>query len=331
MRHLALYPYKISDIGAVEVRTGATKPLGSQFGSKRYQWQLFFLNYYYISVELMMDLLFSADVGHAQPHTSNVTLPLPGFCSFRYKLYKVPPASTDSIRPEDRIWEFIRATSPNCSKDVLIRETEILKLVRQSGRGAASPFTRLVEEILDIKDRGLQLSFLRVVWLEKLLAWKMKTFGLYVYLTRTALPMLLLFSTHLAAGVLLTEEFEKESVQVATTLIRVLACIEAIASCFILSVKVRQLLRIPRLFFRSLFNYIDGTALCLGLTMFFLVMSKNTPSRPFLGFSTLLIWIATILMLRIYRPVGMLLLLLTETIQEIFSFLALLIFIVIGV
>lgn len=36
-------------------------------------------------------------------------------------------------------------------------------------------------------------------------------------------------------------------------------------------------------------------------------------------------------MLRIYRPIGMLLLLLTETIQEIFSFLALLSFIIIGI
>jgi hypothetical protein len=37
-------------------------------------------------------------------------------------------------------------------------------------KGPSSPFTRLVEEIPGMKDRDLQLSFLRVVWLEKLLA-----------------------------------------------------------------------------------------------------------------------------------------------------------------
>ena len=52
--------------------------------------------------------------------------------------------------------------------------------------------------------------------------------------------------------------------------------------------------------------------------------------RSFLAFSTLLIWIATILMIRVYRPVGMLLLLLTETMQGVFSYLALFFFIIIG-
>ena len=42
------------------------------------------------------------------------------------------------------------------------------------------------------------------------------------------------------------------------------------------------------------------------------------------------IWIATFLLLRIYRPVGMLLLLLTEALQGIFSFLVLLFFIIVG-
>jgi len=57
-----------------------------------------------------------------------------------------------------------------------------------------------------MKDRNIQLSFLRVVWLEKLLAWKMQTFGLHIYLTRTAFPMLLLFVVHLTPSILLTED-----------------------------------------------------------------------------------------------------------------------------
>ena len=153
--------------------------------------------------------------------------------------------------------------------------------------------------------------------MEKLLAWKMKTFGLQINLTRTALLMVLLFTVHFTVGVLLTEDDYKNSrsITIPTT---VLVCIEALMSYYILSVQIRQIYHISRLSLRSIFSYIDGVALCLSLMLFFLVVPQNAPSHTFLAFSTLLIWIATILVLRIYRPISMLLLLLTETMEGVF-------------
>ena len=325
MRHIVLYQHKINDVGAVEVKNGATKSKQTRYGNRWYKWRLALEDIWYLVTYFWTT---SRDI-HPDPNRSRVTLPLAGICSFHYKLYTPPPVSRSTSRRDEVFWEFVRATLPPSKNGLPSWETRILKSVTHRSGGPASPFTRLVEEILDMKDREIQLSFLKVVWLEKLLAWKMRTFGLHIYVTRMALPMLILFSVHLAVGVLLTGDYAEDSKR-ATVPVVIPACIEAIMSCYILSVKIRQLYRVPRLFIRSIFNYIDGIALCLGLTMFFLVVSKTAPSRSFLGFSALLIWIATVLMLRIYRPVGMLLLLLTETIQGIFSFLCLLFFIILG-
>ena len=335
MRFISLYKHRINNIGSVEVKAGATSPkVLREINGKWSRWQFWFQQQiYYPVIGLIIQPLFNTQTNHGEPNTSHVTLPLPGFCSFHHKLYRAPPmlqGLMGLLGADDPIWEFIRATSPDSKELFFNRDTYLFALTRSSGQSAASPFTRLVEEILDMQDREIQLSFLKVVWLEKLLAWKMKTFGLYIYLTRTALPMLLLFSAHLAVGVCLTQDVARDAVHI-TPLLVFLACIEALGTCFILSVKVRQLHRIPRLFFRSIFNYIDGAAICLGLVTFFLVVSRNSPSRPFLGFSTLVIWIATVLTLRVYRPVGILLLLLTETIIGVFSFLVLLFFIILGI
>ena len=125
----------------------------------------------------------------------------------------------------------------------------------------------------------------------------MKTFGLHVYVTRTVLPIVLLFSVHLAVGILSTENEDQNSGGIRVIIIT-LACIEALLSCYILYTKTRQLFRVPRLFFLSIPNHIDMISLSLGITLFFMVVSKNLPSRAFLAFSTLLIWVAAILMLR---------------------------------
>ena len=322
MRHIVAYPHRVNDIGAVEVRDGTTVPeLGGQS-----EWRYWVKCILDVLAGAITDRLWDENAGDAEPYVSHITLPLPDFCSFRHKLYKLPSQSERDLSG-DSFWTFIRAAYPDATEGHMpYWETHVLKAVRHSGAGAASPFTRLVEMILDIQDRELQLSFLRIPWLEKLLVWKMKAFGLRMYLTRTLVPMLMLFSLHLIACIWLTEHEVREIPFPVT----VLACIEALVSSSILSVKIRQIYRIPRLFFRSIFNYVDGTALCLGFTMFFLVVSKTAPSRAFLGFSTLILWIGTILMLRIYRPIGMLLLLITETVQATFSFLVLLVFIIIG-
>ena len=325
MRHIAAYPHKINDIGAVETRNGPIRLKGPQVGGRLYHWMQWVQDMLVVFVKPVVDNLLDRKIGHAEPYITHVTLPLSGFCSFRYKLYRLPPGSDHDLSGGP-LWAFIRAAYTKSTEYSPNWDAYLLRAVQHSGAGAASPFTRIVEEILAIQDRELQLSFLRIPWLEKLLAWKMNAFGLHVYLTRTVLPMLLLFLVHFIASILLTED-EVINIPLPVT---ILACIEALASCFILSVKVRQIYRIPRLFFRSIFNYIEGTALCLGLAMFFLIVSKSPPSRAFLGFSTLCLWIGTILMLRVYRPIGILLLLLTETIQEIFSFLILLSFVIIG-
>lgn len=278
MRHIVAYPHKINDVGAVEVKNGPTKPRGSQVDSRRYQWKLWAKDPLGIFAKPVVDCLLGGKVGHAEPHISHVTLPLPGFCSFRYKLYGLPPGPDNDLLREP-LWSFIRAAYTRSTEGMPNWDVYLLRAVQHKGTGAARPFTRLVEGILDIQDRELQLSFLRVPWLEKLLAWKMKAFGLHIYLTRTVVPMLLLFSVHLIASILLTEN---EVIHIPLP-VTILACIEAMASCFMLSVKVRQIYRIPRLFFRSIFNYIDGTALCLGFTMFFLVVSKLRHLAPFWG------------------------------------------------
>ncbi|OCK78347.1 hypothetical protein K432DRAFT_394863 [Lepidopterella palustris CBS 459.81] len=325
-RHIALYQHKINDVGPVEVKKGTTKPKQPMYNDSRWSqwlrivtelWWLIMGLYYYINPQ----------DAHPVPNVSRVTLPLPGFCSFHCSLYKAPPVSGSGSSGDNPFWEFIRATYPSSENDALRRETQTLVAVQQSSMGPTSPFTRLVQEILDLKDRDTQLSFLRVVWLEKLLAWKMHKFGMYIYLTRTALPMLLLFIFHLAIGILFTRNSVVGQRKVPLIL---LACFEATVAFYILFVKIRQLVRIPRLFVRSLFNYLDLTAVCLGFTTFFLVILSSSPPRAFLGFSTLLLWMAAVLTLRIYRPVGMLLLLLTETLQGVFSFLVLLFFIIMG-
>ncbi|EXJ69394.1 uncharacterized protein A1O5_07430 [Cladophialophora psammophila CBS 110553] len=327
MRFVALYPWAVIDVGAVQVKRGATKAKAVDYGNEWYKWRR--------RVEVIwryIHMLFgvSTKVVESEPNKQLLTLPLPGFCSFGNKLYKPPPvgASFPSDR-DDPFWSFVLATTPYSKEKFPRWESRLQTSVAESGKGPASPFTRLVEEILEMKDRDLQLTYLKVVWLGKLLAWKMRTFGLKIYLTRTALPMLVLFVIHLAVGILLTGGDGRTEDRIGRLVI-LLATIEAAASCFILSVKLRQAYRIPRQFFRSIFTYVDGAALSLGLAMFFQIATGHAPQRAFLGFSTLLIWIAAILMLRIYKPVGMLLLLLTETIQEIFSFLVLLFFIILG-
>ena len=322
MQHIVLFPHKINDIGIVEAKNGASsKVYEAQYDSRWHQMRLLLSNIW----SALTPYWSSPNEVQPEPNTSRVTLPLQGFCSFNNRLYRAPPVSTR----DDSFWEIVRATTPASGDVFLPWETQILNRVAYSSKGPASPFTRLVEEILDMKDREVQLSFLGVVWLEKLLSWKMKTFGLHVYLTRTVLPIVFLFGVHLAVGILSTEN-NNQNTRGIRVIIIFLACIEALLSCYILSTKARQLFRVPRLFFRSIPNYIEMIALSLGIALFFMVVSKNHPSRAFLAFSTLLIWVAAILMLRIYRPIGMLLLLLTETMQEVFSFLALLFFIILG-
>ncbi|KAL9608475.1 MAG: hypothetical protein Q9167_006695 [Letrouitia subvulpina] len=264
MRHISLFPHKVNDIGAVAIKKGETKSNHTSYESRWYRWRLLFKDIWSV---VMHEI-------HPEPNKSSVTLPLPGFCSFHYKLYRAPPISRSMSSRDDSFWDIVQATYPSFKEALPRWEVQILQSVARSGKGAASPFTRLVEEILDMKGRDIQLEFLRVVWLEKLLAWKMKTFGLHTYLTRTALPMLILFLVHLIIGVLLTGNDGNDTRRVAVLAI-LLACIEVLVSCYILFVKIRQLYRIPRLFVRSIFNYIDGTALCLGLTMSSLVMSKT--------------------------------------------------------
>jgi hypothetical protein len=142
--------------------------------------------------------------------------------------------------------------------------------------------------------QDVKLSFLRVAWLEKLLTWKMQTFGFRIYVTRTALPMTALFCVHLAIAVLWTGD-GKTNTNHVSPLVILLATVEALISAFILSVKMRQLYRIPRLCLRSIFNYIDFTASCLGFTLFSLVISQTTPPRTFLAFSTLMVCVPMVI------------------------------------
>ncbi|KAK6499550.1 hypothetical protein TWF506_004179 [Arthrobotrys conoides] len=330
MRHLVMYAHKVNDIGAVKVKAGATKRRDTSYDydNRWYRWWLL-IRKLSLYPRAIWENWF-ADGGHPEPNTTHITLPLPGFCSFQHKLYRPPPVSGSGVGRDDTFWEFMRAASPGDENNLFTWERYVLEYVRKSGNATASPFTRLVEEILQMKDKDIQLAFLKVVWLEKLLAWKMETFGLRIFLTRKALPMLVLCISHLSISIALTGQHDAKKEMTRDKGVLLLVGIEAMVVFYIISIKVRQLYRIPRLFFRSLFNYMDGIALSISLAMFFMVATGVEPSRSFLGFSTLASWIAAILMLRIHRSIGMLLLLLTETVQGVFPFLVLLAFILLG-
>lgn len=198
MRHIVLFDFEINNIGAVEVKNGATTTKNTNYVNRLYQIRRFLSDLW----NVFSTYWNSRDEVYSEPNTTHVTLPLPGFCSFNNKLYNPPPVTGY----DDPFWSFVQASTPYGNDDFPRRETLLLHQVAYTGRGPASPFTRLVEEILGMKDRNIQLSFLRVVWLEKLLAWKMQTSGLHIYLTRTAFPMLLLFVVHLTLSILLTED-----------------------------------------------------------------------------------------------------------------------------
>ena len=323
LRHLVLYRLKLVDVGCIEAKYGASTSLQD---GPRHTWRDEFGPLLRQVWYAITPYWFHSEQVPPEPNTSHVTLPLQGFCSFGRKLYRAPSASDKGFG--EVFFEFVQGTHPSGEEPFLRWEQQLVNWVASTGKGPASPFTRLVEEILDMQDRQLQLSFLRVVWLEKLLAWKLKTFGLKVFLTRTVLPILILFAVHLAVAVLSTGGGEPSQKKRAATI--VLASIEGLVSLFIFYTKARMFSRVPRLFLRSIPNYVDVIAAVLGTTAFGLVMAKGAPPRAFLAFSTLLIWLATIHMLRIYKPIGMLLLLLTETLQDVFSFLTLLSFIILG-
>ncbi|EGD92031.2 uncharacterized protein TERG_08982 [Trichophyton rubrum CBS 118892] len=344
MRHVVLLPFRVVDIGAVDV-TVSTTPIGNtKSGLEHEQTRIFlddlqwFLRRFFGGFISSLSLISSTGE-YLEANSSVVTLPLPGFSSFNHRLFKPPPVSNSDTDP---YWEFIRATYPD--PNIAAWESAILRYVEQSGNGPTSPFTRLVEEILYLKDREIQFLFLRVIWLDKLLRWKMRTFGRSVYLTRVAGPMLILFAIHLVVSILLTgrtshiditfhdgaDGHSYFSVTSITTSIKALASIEAFFAAYILLIKARQAYRVPRLFRRSIFNYIDLAAIILGLTTFGLVVSNRSPPRAFLAFSTLLLWIAALLMLRVYEATGTLLLLLTEMLHGVLPFLILLALIVLG-
>ncbi|KAH6896515.1 hypothetical protein B0T10DRAFT_543992 [Thelonectria olida] len=331
MRHMVLFPHRMNDVLMLQVRKGAKSVKVESLQNTKWDKAVSIAKEVHqvfirpLVAQFKHRYMNTADYQQMEPNTAKLTLPLQGFCSFDKKLYMPSPVRGG----DDAFWEFIRATSPQTNDEVFPRwEKQLLLWAERSGSGPSSPFTRLVDEILSMRDRETKLSFLRVTWFEKLLAWKMKTFGLTIYLTRIVLPIILLFAVHLTIGILCTESHEQEERPNAA--ITTLACIEMLLSCYILYTKARQVFRVPRMFFRSLPNYVDVLALALGISCFFMIVCGHVPSREFLAFATLLIWVAAILMLRIYRPIGMLLLLLTETLQGVFSYLALLFFIILG-
>ncbi|DAA74727.1 TPA_exp: Uncharacterized protein A8136_3043 [Trichophyton benhamiae CBS 112371] len=344
MRHVVLLPFRVVEIGPVDVSASNTLIRDAKSGLEHVQTRIFLNDIQWFMRRLFGGFLSSLSLisstnEYLEANSSVVTLPLPGFSSFNHRLFKPPPVSNSDTDP---YWEFIRATYPD--PNLAAWESAILRYVEQSGKGPTSPFTRLVEEILYLKDRETQFLFLRVIWLDKLLRWKMRTFGRSVYLTRVAGPMLILFTVHLVVSILLTgrnshiditfhDEVDGDSyfsVTSITTPIKALASIEAIFAAYIFLIKARQAYRVPRLFRRSIFNYIDLAAVILGITTFGLVVSNRSPPRAFLAFSTLLLWIAALLMLRVYEATGTLLLLLTEMLHGVLPFLILLALIVLG-
>lgn len=234
MRHIVLFPLHIVDVG-VNVRHNPAMPEWYNRHFSLFRWFLWRRFRYFRQLKL-----YPSDDNVLEANSSIVTLPLQGFSSFNRHLYKPTPRSYSDIDP-DSLWQFVRAIYSSPADKFMILETALLHQVKQSGSGPASPFTRLVEEILLMKDRETQFMFLRVVWLEKLIAWKLRTFGRFVYLSGVALPMLMLFLIHLIIGILLTASNDSSAASsTMSNTASTLACLEAILASWTLLTKVRQ-------------------------------------------------------------------------------------------
>ncbi|GBB88027.1 hypothetical protein RclHR1_14550001 [Rhizophagus clarus] len=242
------------------------------------------------------------------------TLPLAGFCSYKNRVFQLPK------------WNYKLDSRHNSLHQLTMLSfgevtTLISNQIKPYHSFAESPFSCLIDEILDIKNEDLMLEFFEIIWLKKLLKWKLDTFAKWKYLERLLIPMLINLLMHLLNGILITQDNQDGA--------KVTASLQLIAIIYLGLYKSRQLITSPK-YWKSSLNYIDLTTIVLSFAMVIIVLSDKPPSAVFIAFSTAIVWVDMILQFRFYKPVGVLLIVMKDMIKEIFWFLTLLITLLFG-
>ncbi|KAJ8469516.1 hypothetical protein ONZ45_g16864 [Pleurotus djamor] len=255
-------------------------------------------------------------------NSRTVTIPLDGFCLHKYRIHGLPYVMRNwNSEPSSVFYELAGpAFYKHTKKANLPLGARPYRPVTHPR--LSSPFTSFVEEVLRLDDRELQFSLLTVIWFEKLVTWKMDTFGRAIYLQRVALPLLVNVALQLALSILTADGSQ-------STAALVLAGIQLGVIAFLAFQKLRQM-RGTWLFFRSIYNYFDIGAVALSTTMAVMVLARRTPPRAFIAYSIPILWVDMILSSRVFEQSGTLMILLTEMTRGVLPFLCLLATFIVG-
>jgi hypothetical protein len=242
------------------------------------------------------------------------TLPLAGFCSYKNKVFQLPK------------WNYKLDSRHNSLHQMaMLSFGQVTTLISNQTKPyhsfAESPFSCLIDEILDIKNEDLMLDFFEIIWLKKLLKWKLDTFAKRKYLERLLIPMLINLLMHLLSGILITQGNQDGA--------KVTASLQLIVIIY-LGLYESKLLVTRSKYWKSFFNYIDLITILLSFTMVIRVLSNQPSSGVFNAYSTVIVWVDMILQFRFYKPIGVLLIVLKDMVKEIFWFLALLTTLLVG-
>ncbi|CAG8610325.1 10768_t:CDS:2 [Paraglomus occultum] len=256
------------------------------------------------------------------PNTTKCTLPLAGFCSYnKHKVFK-PPITHGRLRSDNQKGVFNDLV--NCTLGSASFGYSGIT-IKPHHSHAESPFSCLIDEILALSDENVQYDFFEILWLKKLLTWKLDTFIRKKHFERLLIPTIVNFVLHLLNGLFLTQG-NQSNIQIRTKIIATLQCIVVIY----LGVQELRQMRTQVRYWKSLFNYFDFSTIGLALGMIICVFIDKQPPVSFIAFSTAIIWVNMILQFRFYKPIGILLAVLTDMIKGVSWFLGLLATLLLG-
>ncbi|KAF8350991.1 hypothetical protein F5887DRAFT_1193386, partial [Amanita rubescens] len=299
MRHIALFKFQINNIGPVEVSNKAHEPQRNRRFSNN-----IFIRISYEVVSLVRAFYRPKSLSKpVKANTLSVTIPLDSFSSYGSKI-----SMPSSVFYEFAASAYYHAHGGTSPFRYISPEAAVTK-------GPTSPFSCLVEEIFRL-DQETQLSFMQIIWFERLVFWKIDRFARNVYLARLVLPNLVNVVVHLALSLLILDNRK-------LTAILILASIQVII-CLYWTIQLVRRAKGTWLFYRSIFNYLDMVVIALSFTMSIICLLRQKPPRSFIAYSMPTLWINLILSLRIFEPVGVLLILVTEMIKGVLPFLLLL-------
>ncbi|KAF8520010.1 hypothetical protein BU17DRAFT_65658 [Hysterangium stoloniferum] len=324
MRHIALLNFKLAENTAVIVSNRAHERHHRPYFPRNK-----FLAFFRDLFSLLLEYKFIPPPRKKmeKTNTTAITIPLDGFCTYDCHIYNLP--LSDGGRNNEVSKHFYNMAESAYYDEVVTGETRkgyaIADLTPPSRPGRSirtSPFTCLVEELFRIDDHELQFSIVKVIWFEKLIDWKLKTFGQYVYLSRIVLPSLANWILQVTLSIL-------TSGGRISTAILLLGGIQAFICAYLMAQKFRQA-RATRLFFRSFYNFMDIIAIGLSIANSVLVLTRNSPPRPFVAYTTAIVWTDVLLSARMYESAGVLMILLTEMMKGVLPFLILLALFMVG-